>query len=67
MARLIREEIRKQIAEELLFGKLINGGEVEISVRNEKLRFSYHSAAPKTASNKRANNRVTGSAKEELT
>ena len=32
MARLIQDTIRKALADELLFGKLTNGGEVEISV-----------------------------------
>ncbi len=41
MGRLIREEIRKPMAEELLFGELVGGGEVEISVQDEALHFSY--------------------------
>ncbi len=41
MGRLIREEIRKPLAEELLFGELTSGGEVEISVRDGALHFSY--------------------------
>ena len=41
MGRLIREEIRKPLAEELLFGALVGGGEVEVSVQDEVLHFSY--------------------------
>ena len=38
MARLIQDTIRKALADELLFGKLTSGGEVEISVDdNEKV------------------------------
>jgi ATP-dependent Clp protease ATP-binding subunit ClpA len=32
MARLIQDTIRKALADELLFGKLLNGGEVEIDI-----------------------------------
>ena len=32
MARLIQDTIRKALADELLFGKLVNGGEVEIAI-----------------------------------
>ncbi len=39
MARVIREDIKKPLAEELLFGKLSNGGLVRISVADEKLVF----------------------------
>ena len=42
MARLIQDTIRKALADELLFGKLVNGGEVDIDIdENEKvvLRF----------------------------
>jgi len=37
MARLIQDTIRKALADELLFGKLINGGEVEIDVDDKDL------------------------------
>jgi ATP-dependent Clp protease ATP-binding subunit ClpA len=39
MARLIQENINKPLAEELLFGKLTNGGSVHISLENETLSF----------------------------
>jgi len=39
MARLIQDTIRKALADELLFGKLTNGGEVEISI-DEKEKIS---------------------------
>ena len=37
MARLIQDTIRKALADELLFGKLINGGEVEIDIDDKDL------------------------------
>ena len=40
MARLIQESIKRPLAEELLFGKLVNGGRVAVSVGDDhKLRF----------------------------
>ena len=33
MARLIQEHIKRPLAEELLFGKLANGGQVKVAVR----------------------------------
>ncbi len=39
MTRLIQEEIKKPLAEELLFGSLIGGGTVRIDVSEGKLQF----------------------------
>ena len=36
MARLIQDTIRKALADELLFGRLINGGEVEIDINDKE-------------------------------
>ena len=33
MARVIQEHIKRPLAEELLFGKLVGGGQVRISVK----------------------------------
>ena len=41
LARLIAEKIKKQIADEVLFGKLAKGGEVKIDVKDGELEFSY--------------------------
>jgi ATP-dependent Clp protease ATP-binding subunit ClpA len=40
MARLIQEEIKRPLAEELLFGKLDKGGHVTVSVEGDRLKFS---------------------------
>ncbi len=40
MARLIQEQIKRPLAEELLFGKLNNGGHVVVSVDEDKLKFA---------------------------
>ncbi len=45
LARLIQEKVKKPMADELLFGKLKNGGIVKIDLDpadKEKLKFSYH-------------------------
>jgi ATP-dependent Clp protease ATP-binding subunit ClpA len=46
MARIIQEFIKRPLAEELLFGKLVNGGHVEISLSEdgEKLKLDTRAA-----------------------
>ena len=39
MARLIQENIKKPLAEDLLFGKLANGGHIRVTVRDDALHF----------------------------
>jgi ATP-dependent Clp protease ATP-binding subunit ClpA len=41
MARLIQEELKRELASELLFGTLANGGEVKVGLKNKKLTFTY--------------------------
>jgi ATP-dependent Clp protease ATP-binding subunit ClpA len=40
LARVIQEHIKKPLAEELLFGKLTKGGEVAVSIKDDKPVFS---------------------------
>ena len=47
MARLIQEKVKQPLAEELLFGKLASGGEVHVSVKEDKLAFELTPAPPK--------------------
>ncbi len=42
MTRLIEKEIRKPLADELLFGQLINGGTVKVGVRKNKIEIKIH-------------------------
>jgi ATP-dependent Clp protease ATP-binding subunit ClpA len=42
MARLIQENVKKPLADELLFGKLTNGGHVTLKVVDGKLHFESH-------------------------
>jgi len=49
MSRLIQDTIRKALADELLFGKLINGGEIEIDISDEEkiiLNFTSKEKVP---------------------
>ena len=48
LARVIQELIKKPLAEELLFGKLVNGGAIRVSVRDGELAFDI-TEAPKPA------------------
>lgn len=43
MARLIQEKIKKPLAEDLLFGRLVNGGHVRIDVDRDELAFGFES------------------------
>ena len=47
MARLIQSEIKRVLANEILFGKLENGGKVEIDESEGKLIFHYEEAVRK--------------------
>ena len=41
MARVIHEHIKKPLADELLFGRLANGGAVVVDVRDDTLTFAF--------------------------
>jgi ATP-dependent Clp protease ATP-binding subunit ClpA len=54
MARVIQTEIKRVLADEILFGRLQNGGRVEVDEKDDRLVFSYFEArelavAPETA------------------
>ena len=53
MGRLIQEKVKQPLAEELLFGKLAQGGEVNVGVKEEKLTFELTPAPPKSAAKKK--------------
>ena len=46
LGRVIQEYIKKPLAEELLFGKLVHGGSVKATLKDDKLEFEYTSAPP---------------------
>jgi ATP-dependent Clp protease ATP-binding subunit ClpA len=46
MARLIQEKVKKPVAEEILFGRLVDGGHIHISANNDQLEFVYTDKKP---------------------
>jgi len=47
MGRLIQEKIKQPLAEELLFGKLVHGGEVAVHMKDGAMAFEITPAPPK--------------------
>ncbi|SNY51125.1 ATP-dependent Clp protease ATP-binding subunit ClpA [Arsukibacterium tuosuense] len=41
MARVIQEQLKKPLANEILFGRLLHGGDVKVSLKNDALIFDY--------------------------
>ena len=52
MSRLIQENIKKSLADELLFGKLQKGGDVKVTVVKDKLKFTIKKALKVAAKKK---------------
>jgi ATP-dependent Clp protease ATP-binding subunit ClpA len=52
MGRLVQEKIKQPLAEELLFGKLINGGEVKVRIKDNEPSFEIIPAPPKPSKKK---------------
>jgi ATP-dependent Clp protease ATP-binding subunit ClpA len=52
LARVIQEEIKKPLAEELLFGKLAKGGIVKVGVKDGKLELRIEQATKRISSKK---------------
>ncbi len=53
MGRLIQEKLKQPLAEELLFGKLVNGGEVAVHMKDGQPVFEVTPAPPKAAKPKK--------------
>jgi len=41
LQRVVHDSIKKPISKEILFGRLVNGGTVNVSVNEEGLTFDY--------------------------
>jgi ATP-dependent Clp protease ATP-binding subunit ClpA len=54
LGRLIQDSIKRPLADELLFGKLVNGGEVRVHVKDGQPAFEITAAAPKARRRKKA-------------
>ncbi|HEY0629295.1 MAG TPA: ATP-dependent Clp protease ATP-binding subunit ClpA, partial [Sphingomicrobium sp.] len=52
MQRLVQEKIKQPLAEELLFGKLVDGGEVKVHIKDGQLAFEISPAPPKATRTK---------------
>ncbi|MGQ0677044.1 MAG: ATP-dependent Clp protease ATP-binding subunit ClpA [Rhodospirillales bacterium] len=46
LARVIQENIKKPLADELLFGKLVQGGTVRVDLKDGKLSFAFPEPPP---------------------
>ncbi|MEK8090199.1 ATP-dependent Clp protease ATP-binding subunit ClpA [Thermithiobacillus plumbiphilus] len=46
MARLIQEQLKRPMAEELLFGRLSKGGEVVVDLKDDRIAFDYKEKVP---------------------
>jgi ATP-dependent Clp protease ATP-binding subunit ClpA len=44
LARVIQEHIKRHLAEELLFGRLVKGGVVQVGLKDGQLTFDYAEA-----------------------
>jgi ATP-dependent Clp protease ATP-binding subunit ClpA len=58
MGRLIQEKIKQPLAEELLFGKLAQGGEVSVHMKDKEMAFEI-TAAPPRGSKKNPKSKVS--------
>ena len=45
MARVIQDNLKKPLANEILFGHLSDGGTVKVTVKDNKLSFDYQTEA----------------------
>jgi len=59
MGRLIQEKIKQPLAEELLFGKLVHGGEVRVYLKDDDLGFEIVPAPKKPPRAKKVRTRPT--------
>jgi ATP-dependent Clp protease ATP-binding subunit ClpA len=49
MARLIQDTIRRALADELLFGRLVNGGQVGVDIdKDENVQLTFDEPSPAT-------------------
>ena len=65
MGRLVQEKIKQPLAEELLFGKLVGGGEVKIRIKDNAPVFEITPAAPKATKPKGKGRRAIGGGEPE--
>jgi len=49
MQRLIQDTIRRALADELLFGKLVSGGKVTVDIVDDEIKLNFDDTPPKAA------------------
>lgn len=49
MGRVIQEQLKKPLANEILFGRLVQGGDVHVDLEGDELRFDYQTALAEMA------------------
>jgi ATP-dependent Clp protease ATP-binding subunit ClpA len=54
LSRLIAEKIKRPLADEVLFGKLVKGGTVSVTVEKDELKFSFSKALPASSAKRDA-------------
>ena len=54
MQRLIQKQIKRPLADQILFGSLINGGKAVVSVENDELKVDFFEAGKEEANEKSA-------------
>ncbi|MEM6682392.1 MAG: ATP-dependent Clp protease ATP-binding subunit ClpA [Pseudomonadota bacterium] len=54
LGRLIQDKIKKPLADEILFGKLVSGGEITVHVKDSELKFEVVPSAPSAPKAKKA-------------
>jgi ATP-dependent Clp protease ATP-binding subunit ClpA len=64
MGRLVQEKIKQPLAEELLFGKLVHGGEVKVRIKDNTPVFEIAPAAPKPVKPKGLKGRKAAAAQQ---
>ena len=53
LSRIIQEYVKKPLADELIFGRLVKGGAVKIGVKEDALSFDYPDQKPKKTERER--------------
>ncbi len=54
LGRLIQESIKRPLADELLFGKLVHGGEVRVHIKDDRPAFELTPAPPRARKRRKA-------------
>jgi ATP-dependent Clp protease ATP-binding subunit ClpA len=65
MGRLVQEKIKQPLAEELLFGKLVHGGEVKVRLKDNQPVFEIAPAAPSKSAKPKSARRARGRSSEQ--